>query len=342
LKAEYFNNMTLSGTASMTRTDAAIDFNWGNGGPGNPINNDNFSVRWSGKVQACYSQTYTFYTQSDDGIRLWVNGTQVINNWTDHGSTTNTGTINLSAGQKYDIILEFYENGGQALAQLSWSCASQAQQIIPQSQLYSSTTPGCTSPASANAVINAQPVTPSAPAISFPTNTTPVCLGSSINLSAVSSGNTIYWYTVPTGGATIGQSASGSNFAVAPSANTTYYAEARTPDGCISSSRSATALVTVSSLSAAATSISGTTTICAGNSTTLTVTGGSLGSGASWKWYSGSCAGTLVGTGTSITVSPTSTTNYFVRAEGDCNVTGCATTSVTVNPKIVTNFIQPE
>lgn len=342
LKAEYFNNMALSGTASMTRTDATIDFNWGNGGPGSPINNDNFSVRWSGKVQACYSQTYTFYTQSDDGIRLWVDGTQVINNWTDHGSTTNTGTIYLTAGQKYDIVLEFYENGGQALAQLSWSCASQAQQIIPQSQLYSSTTPGCTSPASANAVINAQPVTPSAPAISFPTNTTPVCLGSSINLSAVSSGNTIYWYTVPTGGATIGQSASGSNFAVAPSANTTYYAEARTPDGCISSSRSATALVTVSSLSAAATSISGTTTICAGNSTTLTVTGGSLGSGASWKWYSGSCAGTLVGTGTSITVSPTSTTNYFVRAEGDCNVTGCATTSVTVNPKIVTNFIQPE
>ena len=70
--------------------------------------------------------------------------------------------------------------------------------------------------------------------------------------------------------------------------------------------------------------------VCLGNSSTLTVVGGSLGTGASWKWYSGSCGGTYVGTGNSITVSPSSTTIYYVRAEGTCNITSCANTIVTV------------
>ncbi|WP_220764057.1 hypothetical protein, partial [Flavobacterium sp. UMI-01] len=49
------------------------------------------------------------------------------------------------------------------------------------------------------------------------------------------------------------------------------------------------------------------------------------------RWYSGSCGGTLVGTGSSITVSPTTNTTYFVRFEGSCNTTTCASTTVTIN-----------
>jgi len=155
LKGEYFNNMTLTGTPALTRTDATVNFDWVNGNPGAPINNDGFSARWSGQIQPLYSETYTFTTRSDDGIRLWVNGVQIINNWTDHAVTTNTGTISLTAGVKYAIVLEFYENGGQAVSQLSWNSTSQTNQIIPQSQLY----PGivCSSLASANVVINSQP-----------------------------------------------------------------------------------------------------------------------------------------------------------------------------------------
>ncbi|MBK5209424.1 MAG: T9SS type A sorting domain-containing protein [Flavobacteriaceae bacterium] len=155
LKGEYFNNMTLSGTPALTRTDASVNFDWVNGGPGAPIGNDNFSVRWSGQIQPLYSQNYTFTTTSDDGIRLWVNGVQIINNWTDHAVTNNTGTINLVAGIKYDIVLEYYENGGQAVSKLSWNSASQALQIVPPLQLYPSAV--CSSSASANVVINAQP-----------------------------------------------------------------------------------------------------------------------------------------------------------------------------------------
>ena len=134
LKGEYFDAMNLT-SLFTTRTDATVNFDWGEAAPVSGMGVDSFSVRWTGQVQACYTQTYTFYTNSDDGIRLWVNGQQVINNWTDHGPTENSGTIALSAGQKYAVTLEFYENGGGALASLSWSSTSQAKQIVPQTLL---------------------------------------------------------------------------------------------------------------------------------------------------------------------------------------------------------------
>lgn len=129
------------GSFKFTRTDATVNFDWGNGAPDPSMGVDTFTVRWVGEVVPLYSETYTFYTQSDDGVRLWVNGTQIINNWTDHASTENSGTIVLGAGQRYSIKMEFYENGGQAVAKLSWSSASQVKQIVPQSQLCISTTP---------------------------------------------------------------------------------------------------------------------------------------------------------------------------------------------------------
>ncbi len=84
--------------------------------------------------------------------------------------------------------------------------------------------------------------------------------------------------------------------------------------------------------SVAPTGITGNTVTCAGGSTTLSVSGGSLGTGASWNWFSSACGGTFLGTGSSISVSPGSTTSYFVRAQGSCNTTTCATTTVTVTP----------
>lgn len=135
LRGDYFANMTLSGSPTLTRTDATVNFSWG-ASPGGSVPGDQFSARWTGQVEAQYSQTYTFYTMSDDGVRLWVNGTQLVNNWTDHGPTENSGTIALTAGQKYNITLEFYENGGGAESRLSWSSSSQAKQIVPSTRLY--------------------------------------------------------------------------------------------------------------------------------------------------------------------------------------------------------------
>ena len=70
--------------------------------------------------------------------------------------------------------------------------------------------------------------------------------------------------------------------------------------------------------------------ICAGSSTTLTITSGNLNGASSWRWYSSACGTGLIGTGTTLTVSPTTTTTYYVRAEGGCATTG-ACTPITIN-----------
>ncbi len=122
LSVTYYNNMDFTGT-TVTGVDPTVDFSWGAGSPAAAIANDTFSARWTGQVQAPVTGTYTFYTQSDDGVRLWVNNQQIVNNWTDHGSTENSGTIALTAGQRYDIRMEFYENGGDAVARLRGAAA---------------------------------------------------------------------------------------------------------------------------------------------------------------------------------------------------------------------------
>lgn len=138
LAATYFNNADLTGT-TVSRTDATVNFNWGNGSPNAAIAPDTFSARWTGQVQADKTQTYTFYTTSDDGVRLWINGKQIINDWTDHGVKEDSGTIALVAGQKYDIKLEYYDKQYGATIKLSWSGAATAKAVIPQSQLFSTT-----------------------------------------------------------------------------------------------------------------------------------------------------------------------------------------------------------
>jgi hypothetical protein len=136
LSATYYDNKNFTGT-SVTRIDPEINFDWGSGGPVAGIGADTFSVRWRGQVQAQFTETYTFYTQSNDGVRLWVNGRRIINNWSTHSSTENSGTITLTAGQRYDIRMEYFENLNLAVAKLSWSSPSTPKSIVPRSQLYS-------------------------------------------------------------------------------------------------------------------------------------------------------------------------------------------------------------
>ncbi|HEX7665288.1 MAG TPA: PA14 domain-containing protein, partial [Polyangiaceae bacterium] len=144
LEGDYYAGTAFQKLVT-TRTDKTIDFTW-SGSPASGVPADGFSVRWTGQVLPLYSQTYTFYAQSDDGVRVWVNGTKIIDNWTDHGSTENTGTIALTAGKKVDVKVEYYENTGNAVAELSWSSPSQTKQIVPTSQLFppATTTPPTT------------------------------------------------------------------------------------------------------------------------------------------------------------------------------------------------------
>jgi hypothetical protein len=137
LVGNYFNNTTLGGTAALTRTEA-VNFNWGAGSPGAGVNADNFSVRWTGTVAPATSGSYRFQSYSDDGVRVWVNGVRVINNWTDHGPTNNSSSnVNLTGGQRYTIMVEYYERGGGAVMQLRWRLpGTTAYVAIPANSLF--------------------------------------------------------------------------------------------------------------------------------------------------------------------------------------------------------------
>ena len=135
LTGAYFSDATF-GTAVLTRTDATIDFDWGEGAPDPSFPTEQFSVRWTGVVVPRYSETYTFSTFSDDGVKLEVNGTTIINDMTSHGPTGFDGTIALTAGQAYTITLDYFEDVGGAVVQLRWESPSQPRELVPTSQLY--------------------------------------------------------------------------------------------------------------------------------------------------------------------------------------------------------------
>jgi len=145
LKGEYYHHSGVTppnppslafGTLVLTRIDPQINFNWGDpGSPDASINVDDFSARWTGEVEAAFTETYTFYTNTDDGVMLWVDGQLLVENWTDHAPTENRGTIDLVAGQQYSIEMWWYERGGGAVAELRWSSPRTPKQLIPQAAL---------------------------------------------------------------------------------------------------------------------------------------------------------------------------------------------------------------
>lgn len=160
LKGEYWTNQdkTLTGTPTVTRTDVVVDFNWGAGSPDASVTADRFTARWSGKVQPAVSETYTFFTTTDDGVRLWVNNQLLIDQWIDQGPTEWSGTIALAVGTQYDVRLEYFENGGGAEAHLRWSSPSIAKTVVPMYRLFPASGTGQTfaslvvTPASATVV----------------------------------------------------------------------------------------------------------------------------------------------------------------------------------------------
>lgn len=139
LFAEYFSDTQVTApfptTATIRQTEPFIDFNWGLGGPAG-ISADLFKARFTGYVQSLDAGNYTFYITGDDGVRLWVNNTLIVDKWIDQGATEYSATINLGECTKNIIRVEYYENGGDALCKLEWSGPTIARNVIPTSQLF--------------------------------------------------------------------------------------------------------------------------------------------------------------------------------------------------------------
>jgi hypothetical protein len=134
MRAEYFDNIDFT-DLKVTRAEGPIGSDaqpW----PATGIAADNFSVLWTGYVEPEFSERYTFTTESDDGIRLWVNGRALVDHWDDHAPATDQGQIDLQVGKRYPVRTEYYQRAGGAVARLRWSSNSRPDEPVPNSRLW--------------------------------------------------------------------------------------------------------------------------------------------------------------------------------------------------------------
>jgi glucose/arabinose dehydrogenase len=138
LHGEYFIDpeFDFDGMPAVLRLDTVINFNWGDGSPFPQIPNNGFTVRWAGFIEPLFSETYTFSVRSDDGSRLWIGDSLLINKWVAQASTEHSGSITLQANEKIPVRLEYLEIGGGADVALFWSSLQTPKAIIPRRQLY--------------------------------------------------------------------------------------------------------------------------------------------------------------------------------------------------------------
>ena len=162
LLGQYFTNASLTYASTtnfnvtnlfLTRVDPTIDFIWGGTNAGPNLSNGVYSVRWTGQIQPQYSETYFFDVRSDDGAKLWVNDQLLVDKWVGQTVTDWTNAIALQAGTRYNLRLEYLQNGGSAQAHLYWYSADQSKQIIPNSRLYPTNSLASNSPSNAPAAI---------------------------------------------------------------------------------------------------------------------------------------------------------------------------------------------
>ena len=135
LNAEYFNNSDFT-TSAVTRTDAAINFDWQNGQPAGEVEGTTWSARWTGQIEAQKTGTHTFYAVADDGVRVTIDGKTVIDHWVGITGLTGSAGIDMKAGQKYDITVEYHQEDGPGAVQLQWAVGTEAREVVPTSALY--------------------------------------------------------------------------------------------------------------------------------------------------------------------------------------------------------------
>ncbi|MHC4753136.1 MAG: PA14 domain-containing protein, partial [Planctomycetota bacterium] len=145
IKAEYYNWTSAAippsrsaafSTLVLTRIESEINHHLGEGSPDPLVNVDQFAGRWSAELDVAFSEPHTFWTLTDDGVRVWLDGELIIDDWNDHGPTWNPSQpIDLVAGQRYALVMEYFENVGGATVELDWESPSMPRQVIPAGPL---------------------------------------------------------------------------------------------------------------------------------------------------------------------------------------------------------------
>lgn len=126
--ATYWNNTRLEGPPVLQRTEAKIDYDWGDGSPHTLVNGDNFSARWTRWIYF-EGGSYRFTATMDDGMRVWVDNNLLIDSWWDSQVHSMSRDIYLTPGD-HQVRVEYYEAGGKAVAKLNWVRVDTAPGVI--------------------------------------------------------------------------------------------------------------------------------------------------------------------------------------------------------------------
>lgn len=126
--AEYFTNPNLAGAPAVTRVDGTIDIQDASS-PAPGISGQRYSARWTGKLTPAKSGQYTLSFKGDDGYRVYLDGKLLMDRWVKQAAYASQAQVDLEAGKTYDLLINYFQDGGDAAAQLTWQ--------TPQETLYS-------------------------------------------------------------------------------------------------------------------------------------------------------------------------------------------------------------
>lgn len=129
-RGSYYNNTDLSGAPVLERYDPTINFTWGGGSPDTQVNSDNFSARWTRRLQLDGGD-YRLTANADDGIRVWLDEELILDQWQNNGSLQNLTTDVHVGGGEYDLRVEYYEGSGEARVQVQWEELARAPAPTP-------------------------------------------------------------------------------------------------------------------------------------------------------------------------------------------------------------------
>jgi hypothetical protein len=178
LNAAYFDSPALDGSPATERTDARV---WGGVGRGSdghssvadgkkPVLNwtdgvdavgkpTEFSVRWTGEVEAQLTEPFTFSTYQRGGVRLWIDGEQLIFGWNESRNRWETDPIPLTAGERVPVQLDFYTTRDPPACSLNWESPTQERERIPTDYLYPTSADVRTQPDARSATNRINPTT---------------------------------------------------------------------------------------------------------------------------------------------------------------------------------------
>ena len=140
LKGDYYEGRRFD-QFQFTKADANVNFVFtdmpGNSPSPKIAAGSDYTIRWTGKIAARFSETYTFYATVDDGVRVWINHKLIIDDWTLHAAMEFSNKFTFQAGEQYPIKVEYLESaGGAALIHLYWSSPSQPKEFIPEDAFF--------------------------------------------------------------------------------------------------------------------------------------------------------------------------------------------------------------